>query len=82
MRRLLAQVTDCKNWREVFTMSQKVFFNQYDQDVADDDSAPMLKLKDWPPNAHFRERLGRHNQVMPCPPRPVSVCRSRPPSQI
>lgn len=41
-------------------MKQDRFFKDYQED---NEHATMLKLKDWPPEAHFSERLPRHNQV-------------------
>lgn len=53
------QVIDCEDWN-VETMRQSTFFKQYEKD---NENETMYKLKDWPPHAHFSERLGRHNQV-------------------
>ena len=47
---------------------EEAFFKRYlenDPAAAASIDAPMLKLKDWPPRAHFRDRLGRHNQARP-----------------
>ena len=46
-------------------MKQDRFFKIYQEE---EEQATMLKLKDWPPEAHFSERLPRHNQVLlhPC----------------
>ena len=52
-------MVDCNDWA-VFSMKQSTFFRLYEQD---NEKEIMYKLKDWPPNAHFSERLGRHNQV-------------------
>ena len=52
------QVIDCSTW-EVFSQKQEDFFKEY-QEAPDN---PMSRLKDWPPQAHFRERLPRHYQV-------------------
>lgn len=41
-------------------MKQGRFFVFYQED---NEHETMLKLKDWPPEAHFSERLPRHNQV-------------------
>lgn len=65
---LCAQVIDCGQWGEVYAMDQISFFKRYlenDPAAAAHPDAPMLKLKDWPPRAHFRDRLGRHNQARP-----------------
>lgn len=56
----VVQVIDCEDWN-VAMMKQGTFFKKYQEDNED---GIMYKLKDWPPNAHFRERLGRHNQVI------------------
>jgi len=58
---VVRQVIDCGDWC-VAMMKQAQFFKLYEKNAVEED---MLKLKDWPPNAHFRERLGRHNQVGP-----------------
>ncbi|BDA51374.1 probable lysine-specific demethylase 3A at C-terminar half [Coccomyxa sp. Obi] len=52
------EVVDCNDWA-VESMKQSTFFRLYEQD---NEKEIMYKLKDWPPNAHFSERLGRHNQ--------------------
>lgn len=57
---LAGQVIDCEDWNVVM-MKQGTFFKMYEKD---NEEGPMYKLKDWPPNAHFRKRLGRHNQVL------------------
>ena len=59
-----AQVIDCANWG-VSDMSQDEFFSLYAAMgcVGADEPPAMLKLKDWPARAHFRQRLPRHNQV-------------------
>ena len=54
-----AQVLSCDVW-EVSDMKQGRFFVFYQED---NEHETMLKLKDWPPEAHFSERLPRHNQV-------------------
>lgn len=59
----VVQVIDCGDWN-VETMRQGTFFKQYEKDNEED---TMYKLKDWPPNAHFSQRLGRHNQVRALP---------------
>ena len=56
---VLAQVLDCSDW-SVGAMSLRDFFRAYERGAAD---GAMLKLKDFPPDAHFRERLPRHHQV-------------------
>lgn len=55
---------DCANWG-VSDMSQDEFFSLYAAMgcVGADEPPAMLKLKDWPARAHFRQRLPRHNQV-------------------
>ncbi|CAL8466277.1 g5813 [Coccomyxa elongata] len=52
------EVVDCNDWA-VENMKQSTFFRLYEQD---NENEVMYKLKDWPPHAHFSERLGRHNQ--------------------
>ncbi|BDA43691.1 probable lysine-specific demethylase 3B at C-terminar half [Coccomyxa sp. Obi] len=52
------EVIDCEDWN-VETMKQGTFFKLYEKD---NEEGTMYKLKDWPPNAHFSQRLGRHNQ--------------------
>ncbi|CAL8468356.1 g7896 [Coccomyxa elongata] len=52
------EVIDCEDWN-VETMRQGTFFKLYEKD---NEEGTMYKLKDWPPNAHFSQRLGRHNQ--------------------
>ena len=42
-------------------MTQDQFFKHYC--AADNEDAIMLKLKDFPPDDNFSERLGRHNEV-------------------
>lgn len=42
-------------------MTQDQFFKHYC--AADNEHATMLKLKDFPPDANFSKRLGRHNEV-------------------
>ena len=54
-----AQVLSCDEWA-VSDMKQRKFFELYQED---NEHEPMLKLKDWPPEADFSERLPRHNQV-------------------
>ena len=65
-----AQVLSCDVW-EVSDMKQGRFFVFYQED---NEHETMLKLKDWPPEAHFSERLPRHNQVWT--PHPDSACMS------
>ena len=55
----MRQVIYCDSW-ETSDMKQDRFFKDYQED---NEQATMLKLKDWPPEAHFSERLPRHNQV-------------------
>ena len=54
-----AQVLSCDEW-SVSDMKQRKFFELYQED---NEHETMLKLKDWPPEADFSERLPRHNQV-------------------
>ena len=55
-------------------MKQGRFFVFYQED---NEHETMLKLKDWPPEAHFSERLPRHNQVWSCLPQQcLHVCLS------
>lgn len=56
------QVLKCTDWSEE-RMTEGKFFKLYKEGRGDGD---LYKLKDWPPNAHFSERLGRHNQVCCC----------------
>ena len=67
---LLAQVLSCDVW-EVSDMKQGRFFVFYQED---NEHKTMLKLKDWPPEAHFSERLPRHNQVQTS--HPSNACMS------
>ncbi|GFH31894.1 JmjC domain-containing protein, partial [Haematococcus lacustris] len=56
------QVLDCRTWKAE-DMSEAAFFHGYANGVVDDEGRPrMLKVKDWPPEQEFRERMVRHNQ--------------------
>ena len=46
-------------------MSQHAFFQHYmtGSEVDEEGRPRMLKVKDWPPEEHFRVRMVRHNQV-------------------
>ncbi len=57
------QVLDCRNW-EVEEMPEIRFFEGYEKGVVDARGLPrMLKVKDWPPDEDFKQRMVRHNQV-------------------
>ncbi len=58
----MRQVIHCDSW-ETSDMTQERFFRHYQEEG---EQGTMLKLKDWPPEAHFSERLPRHNQVPLC----------------
>lgn len=62
------EVLDCTSSWGVISMSQAQFFHGYRRYM----NEQMLKVKDWPPQAHFKERLPRHHQdylevVLPVP---------------
>ena len=46
-------------------MTQHAFFQHYmyGSEVDERGRPRMLKVKDWPPDEHFRVRMVRHNQV-------------------
>jgi hypothetical protein len=52
-------VIDCADWSQG-VMSVSAFFKEY---LAADPQARLLKVRDWPPAADFRTKLGRHYQV-------------------
>ena len=58
------QVLDCRGFLQT-TMSQHAFFQHYmtGSEVDEEGRPRMLKVKDWPPEEHFRVRMVRHNQV-------------------
>ncbi len=55
---------DCRDFR-LMQLSQHAFFQHYmsGTELYDDGTPRMLKVKDWPPEEHFRTRMVRHNQV-------------------
>ncbi|CAD7703305.1 unnamed protein product [Ostreobium quekettii] len=60
------QVIDCtKDWGTM-PMLQNHFFSAYtrghEASYWNDGKDHMLKVKDWPPDAHFSEKLARHDQ--------------------
>ncbi|KAK9829962.1 hypothetical protein WJX72_008906 [[Myrmecia] bisecta] len=60
-----AEVVDCRNWG-VEVVWQSLFFRGYAAGLKDEaagDEPVMFKLRDFPPEETFKERLGRHNQV-------------------
>lgn len=71
--RACIQVIHCDTW-EMSDMKQDRFFKDYQED---NEQAAMLKLKDWPPEAHFSERLPRHNQARPCQCIPANPAQHR-----
>jgi hypothetical protein len=52
-------VIDCADWTQA-VMPVQAFFKEY---LAADPTGRLLKVRDWPPAADFREKLGRHYQV-------------------
>ncbi|GMH40805.1 hypothetical protein BSKO_08709 [Bryopsis sp. KO-2023] len=52
-------VIDCTQCWGEFQLPQKAFFQDYQSEEV---PKAMLKVKDWPPEEHFRDRLKRHNQ--------------------
>ncbi|KAJ4775171.1 Transcription factor jumonji (jmjC) domain-containing protein [Rhynchospora pubera] len=60
VERLAVLALDCRDWTFVETNIHK-FFTGYEKGLSHIDNWPMLlKLKDWPPESSFDERLPRH----------------------
>ncbi|KAJ3691070.1 hypothetical protein LUZ61_020234 [Rhynchospora tenuis] len=60
VERLAVLAVDCRDWTFVETNIHK-FFTGYEKGLSHYDNWPMLlKLKDWPPESSFDERLPRH----------------------
>ncbi|KAJ3686956.1 hypothetical protein LUZ61_016120 [Rhynchospora tenuis] len=60
VERLAVLAVNCRDWTFVETNIHK-FFTGYEKGLSHDDNWPMLlKLKDWPPESSFDERLPRH----------------------
>ncbi|KAJ1692806.1 hypothetical protein LUZ63_009504 [Rhynchospora breviuscula] len=60
VERLAVLAVDCRDWTFVETNIHK-FFTGYEKGLSHFDNWPMLlKLKDWPPESSFDERLPRH----------------------
>ncbi|KAJ4775170.1 Transcription factor jumonji (jmjC) domain-containing protein [Rhynchospora pubera] len=60
VERLAVLALDCRDWTFVETNIRK-FFTGYEKGLSHYDNWPMLlKLKDWPPESSFDERLPRH----------------------
>ncbi|CAO2812755.1 unnamed protein product [Amaranthus hypochondriacus] len=60
-RLLIVKAIDCLDWSEV-DINGHHFFKVYSQGQCDDAKQPaMLKLKDWPPDGKFEQRLPRHS---------------------
>ncbi|KAF4356264.1 hypothetical protein F8388_000711 [Cannabis sativa] len=65
-RDLQVKAIDCLDWNEA-DINMHQFFTGYLEGRFDYKKWPqILKLKDWPPNSLFEERLPRHNEEFIC----------------